>query len=64
MCTVALQSPTAESLECLQATLQIEVFPRISSKTYSQDTPRAWIRQSQISLLWLCVTRELPSGCP
>lgn len=26
-CTVALKSPTAESLGCLQATLQITMFP-------------------------------------
>lgn len=58
------RSPTAESLECLQATLQITVFPRISSKTYSQDIPRAWIKQPQICLLFSPVTRECASGCP
>lgn len=62
--TIALKSPTAESLECLQATLQITVFPRISSETYSQDTTRTWIKQPQICLLFLPVTREFASGCP
>lgn len=37
----------------LQATLQTAVFPRISSKAYSQSTTRTWIKQPPICVLWL-----------
>lgn len=62
--TVGLKTTMPDSPECLPAALQISAFSRISSKTYSQNTPRVCIKQPQIGLLWFLWQKNSPSGCP